>query len=215
MLTETISGKCPICSYNKLRQRYGSSGYYLMDGCPSCGFGYGDSDMSEENTGVCIESWLCISIVDLAYKFSEYIKESLDSDPKYINDNCYDSIFGFAKAELEKLSQDELRYLVYESHESEERSDDVLNTIFLYGQEDLAEYIIKNNPIIFNSNGQQHNNNKNNLREKAKNQKDIMCESIRRSWDWEECPTGAGLRSTKNLGCGRNDVNGNSEAPCL
>ena len=41
MLTETLSGKCPCCGYDKLLQRYGSLGYHQLDGCANCGFGNG------------------------------------------------------------------------------------------------------------------------------------------------------------------------------
>lgn len=33
MLTETLSGQCPCCGYDKMIQRYGSDGYYHLDGC--------------------------------------------------------------------------------------------------------------------------------------------------------------------------------------
>ena len=40
MLTEGLGGYCPNCHYTKMLQRYGSSGYYQLDYCARCGFGY-------------------------------------------------------------------------------------------------------------------------------------------------------------------------------
>lgn len=56
MLTETLSGKCPCCGYDKLFQRYGSSGYLQLDGCSNCGFGYSTNSFDNDNYGV--NAWL-------------------------------------------------------------------------------------------------------------------------------------------------------------
>jgi hypothetical protein len=209
MLTETISGKCPICSYDKLRQRYGSMGHYQIDGCPSCGMGCGGSDFDTKSG---TESWIEISAIDLTYKYSSYIEKEFNSDPGLVKDNCFDCIFGEVKDALMKMPQDELRYLIFESHEAEGRFDDVETTVWTYSQEDLAEYIIINKPVIFNSNGQQHSRIKDDLRKKTRDKKDALCQLVRRAWDWQKCPTSTGLRSTKDLGCGCHDVNGNCQA---
>ena len=211
MLTETISGKCPVCSYDKLRQRYGSSGYYMIDGCPSCGWGCGGDWGGEIGT----EYWIDFSLIDLAYEYSAYIEKQLNADSKLVDDNCFDCIFAFVKKALEKLPQDDIRYLIYESHQSHKRSDDVEGTLWQISHELLVEYILDNNPIIFNSDEQQHSKDKNEIRKRTEGTKYALCELIRRTWDWEECPTGTGLRSAKNLGCGCHDVNGGSKEVCV
>jgi len=40
MLTESYGGKCPICGFDRILMRYGSTGYYQFDACPRCGFAY-------------------------------------------------------------------------------------------------------------------------------------------------------------------------------
>jgi hypothetical protein len=43
MTVETISGNCPCCGFDKMIQRYGSTGWLGLDACASCGFGYVDN----------------------------------------------------------------------------------------------------------------------------------------------------------------------------
>lgn len=50
MTCETVSGKCPNCSYDKMIMRYGSSGWTQWEACPRCGFACMDGqNWQEEN----------------------------------------------------------------------------------------------------------------------------------------------------------------------
>ena len=133
MLTETISGKCPCCGYDKLLQRYGSSGYYQLDGCPKCGFGYGTNYHNEPSFGV--EAWLDYGVHILSM---QHLSENNNSQEEY--DKWYNEIN--ALPELEK------RKLVFELIDKLERCDDVGTTIFKYEEEDIQKYMAAN-PIIF------------------------------------------------------------------
>jgi hypothetical protein len=135
MLTETLSGKCPYCGYDKLLQRYGSDGYYQMDGCPNCGFGYGSNHYDEQTFGV--GAWLDYGIHILACV-------ALPTEPLAFNEEAYNK----RKAELERLEENEVRRLVFEWAESEDRVDDVENTVFVYTQSDIDKWAATN-PVVF------------------------------------------------------------------
>lgn len=124
MLTETISGKCPCCNYNKLLQRYGSSGYYELDGCPKCGFGFGSNQYDLESKGV--EAWMeyglhivsCIKNIDFL--------------------------------ELDNLTYYQKREMVFKTIDNLERCDDLETTVFEYSKEEIENYK-KTKPLILSS----------------------------------------------------------------
>lgn len=132
MLTETISGKCPCCGYDKLLQRYGSMGYYQLDGCPKCGFGYGTNHHDDDTFGV--EAWLAygVHILAVVHAGEELTQEEYD---KWLN-------------EIDNLPVDEKRRMIFDWMEKQERCDDVETTVFKYGQEDVDKYMATN-PLIF------------------------------------------------------------------
>ena len=129
MLTETISGKCPCCGYDKLLQRYGSVGYLQMDGCPNCGFGY-STNHEEETFGV--DAWLpyakhLLSCIEL---------DNFESKLEYLN----------------SLSDLEVRRLVFDWCQSQERCDDIDETIFEYTEKDVEDHRQLNLPIFTSDN---------------------------------------------------------------
>lgn len=130
MLSETLSGKCPCCSYDKLLQRYGSSGYFHMDGCPNCGFGYGQGQ-GEEVFGE--EAFLDYGVHILT---SNHVRN--DSQEEYDK----------WKNELSALSNLEKRKMIFEWAEKQERCNDVENTVFKYSEEDVKKHL-STNPVIF------------------------------------------------------------------
>lgn len=134
MLTETISGKCPCCGYNKMIQRYGSMGYYQLDGCPKCGFGYGTNHHDGDVFG--IDAWLDYGIHILSM---QHLSENNNSQEEY------DKWFN----ELNALPIEEKRRLIFELINEFERCDDVETTVFIYTQEDVDKHMATN-PLIFN-----------------------------------------------------------------
>jgi len=48
MLTETFGGECPVCGFDRVMMRFGSTGCYHFDACPKCGFAYGSDNQSFE-----------------------------------------------------------------------------------------------------------------------------------------------------------------------
>lgn len=130
MLTEILSGKCPCCGYDKLLQRYGSMGYYQLDGCPKCGFGYGSNHHDEDSFGT--SAWLDYGVHVLAMVKKGENKEEYNK----------------LKEELNTLSDVEKRKLIFEWAEGEERSDDVATTVFVYSEEDVKSHM-STNPVIF------------------------------------------------------------------
>jgi hypothetical protein len=122
MLTETISGKCPCCGHDKMIQRYGSMGYLQLDGCAKCGFGYSTNHYDDDEFGV--EAWL---------PFATHLFTSA-------TDKDYD--------ELSKLPSEERRKMVYDWLQSQERFDDIENTIFDYSDEDIKKHQEFNLPVF-------------------------------------------------------------------
>lgn len=135
MLTETLSGKCPCCGYDKLLQRYGSIGYYQLDGCPNCGFGYGSNHHDNDTFG--LEAWLSYGI---------HVMSCINSSDEQGNEKGkgYDDWL----KELNALPELEVRKMVFEWAEKAQRSDDVQATIFEYKPEDVQKYL-ETNPVIF------------------------------------------------------------------
>lgn len=129
MLTETLSGKCPCCNYDKLLQRYGSHGYFQLDGCPNCGFGYGTNHYDDDTFGV--SAWLSYGIYILSM-----VKNIDDEEyPKWLED-------------MKSKPDDEVRKMVFDWAESETRSDDIEKTVFAYTEEDVKKHL-ETKPVIF------------------------------------------------------------------
>lgn len=121
MLTDTISGKCPCCGYDKLLQRYGSFGYLQLDGCSNCGFGYSSNHHDDPDFG--IKAW--IDHAKYLIAMSEF--ESDELYQKRID-------------ELNLLSDEEVRRLAFDFCENSERYDDVEYTVFKYTEEDVLNH---------------------------------------------------------------------------
>lgn len=210
MLTETISGHCPICNYNKLFQRYGSFGYFQMDACSSCGFAYGESGGHERIDINHISDFsICIFYLSIDYYYllkDEFVCPAT-GDKLSPCSKLNDLIMLFLSTLDKKLVQ----YLLFEFCEKKDRYDDIKRTIFDYNQTELAFYILKNEPTIFNSNDKKHLRDTDKLRKKAAKVPNIMREFIRRSWDGQECTAGVNICQTKDVGNRRNDVNGSGE----
>lgn len=164
MLTETLSGKCPCCGYDKLLQRYGSMGYYLLDGCPKCGFGYG-SNGHDEDSGIGPSAWMDFGLHVVSLKLASdkvpypeiltnrikeqgSIKCNEDEDYKKYSEE-FEKERHIISEQLNNLSEIEKRKKVFEWSESSNRSDDVETTIFQYSDEDVNAYK-STNPVIFN-----------------------------------------------------------------
>jgi hypothetical protein len=123
MLTETLSGKCPCCGYDKLLQRYGSIGYHQLDGCSSCGFGYATNHYDGDEFGM--SAWL---------PYAKHILSLQYVEPKT------DEFYERSIVELDKLPDNEVRKMVFEWCESQDRCDDIDNTIFDYKDEDIQKH---------------------------------------------------------------------------
>ena len=123
MLTETLSGKCPCCGYDKMLQRYGSLGYHHLDGCANCGFGYSSNHYDDDDFGV--GAWL------------PYAKHILSC--QYIEPET-DEFYERSLEELNKLPDEEVRRMVFEWCEKQERCDDVEETVFKYSDEDIQKH---------------------------------------------------------------------------
>lgn len=214
MLVETISGRCPICSYNKLFQRYGSFGYFQMDACPSCGFAYGEDRDNDSITINHISDFsICIFYLSIDYYYilkDEFSCQSIGGNLSHCS-KLSDLIEFFLSTLDKKLVQ----YLLFDFCEKKGRYDDIKSTIFNYNQTELAFYILKNEPTIFNSHEKKHLRDTNKLRKKAEKIPNIMREFIRRSWNGKECTAGVNICKTKDVGSRRDDVNGSGETLCL
>ena len=159
MLTETLSGKCPCCGYDKLLQRYGSMGYHQLDGCPNCGFSYGSNHHDESEpigSGVLIRYGAHMMACLEAEKYEHLCQD----DPqvfRHEDGKGYTSHGGITKeskaydmafAELSKLDELTMRKKIFDWAESETRCDDVVGTIFTYDKKDVDDYLATN-PVIF------------------------------------------------------------------
>jgi hypothetical protein len=157
MLTETISGKCPCCGYDKLLQRYGSHGYYQLDGCAKCGFGYGTNGYGETaDNKVGFESWAGYGLYvtamfrassDVPYPEELRNRGSIDcqKDEDYLKySKDFDDSYKKHMDELEKLGPEEQRFEIFKRLESIERSDDLDSTVFSYEESEIEEHKSKN-----------------------------------------------------------------------
>jgi hypothetical protein len=123
MLTETLSGKCPCCGYNKLLQRYGSFGYLQLDGCANCGFGYASNHHDDDEFG--LSAWL---------SYAKHILSLQHIEPET------DEFYERSMLELNKLPDDDVRRMVFDWCEKQERVDDVDTTVFVYSDEDIQKH---------------------------------------------------------------------------
>ena len=156
MLTETLSGKCPCCGYDKLLQRYGSYGHYQLDGCPKCGFGYGTNHHDGDTFGT--EAWIDYARHVLASSESDNYLSEFEDDPEVVRtENGYTNNGGKTKeykayekaiSVLYSYPDSKIREMIFEWAESQERYDDVEYTVFEYDEKAVEDYL-KTNPIIF------------------------------------------------------------------
>ena len=156
MLTETLSGKCPCCNYDKMLQRYGSIGYYQMDGCPKCGFGYGTNHQDDGTFGV--EAWIDYAKHILAsFESDKYIKDFEDDVQIERTEHGYKTNGGKTKEEkayektsqlLESYPQSKIREMIFTWSQNQKRHDDLDTTVFTYTEKDVKDYL-STNPMVF------------------------------------------------------------------
>jgi hypothetical protein len=106
-------------------------GYYQLDGCPNCGFGYGSNHHDNDVFGV--GAWI---------DYGRHILSCQHIEPST------DEFYERSMVELHKRSDEEVRQLVFEWSEKQERCDDVYKTVFVYSNEDVENYLATN-PTIF------------------------------------------------------------------
>lgn len=124
MTTETISGKCPCCGYEKMIMRYGSTGWYLFEGCPNCGFGYGTDHQDKESEHV--DAWIAFA--------GHYIESHSKPETIYLISS--------------REREDDLRRKIFQWAEKQERFNDVEATLFQYDN-DYIEAYRQTNPLTF------------------------------------------------------------------
>lgn len=163
MLTETLSGKCPCCGFDKLIQRYGSQGYYQLDGCVSCGFGYG-SNGDDHDPILGFHQFRDFAIYMLAshlasiqVPYPEVLKKRLkehgsikcgdDTDYK-VYQKEWDEVYAGIHSGLVTMDDLLLRRRCFDYINQEDRCTDVDTTIFSYTESDIEQYR-KTNPVIF------------------------------------------------------------------
>lgn len=134
MTTETISGKCPCCGYNKMVQYYDSACSNFLEGCANCGFGYSDNywrEHDQEPDLIGTKAWMGLAIHWLA---------SHEADKHGSREKAYEYF----------MAMDEmlLRRLIFDFIDGSKRHDDVETTLLKYSPEDIASYRATN-PIIF------------------------------------------------------------------
>jgi len=167
MLTETLSGKCPCCNYDKLLQRYGSMGYFVLDGCSRCGFGYGSNHYPEsDDNKIGTEIWMdyglhCVALTMASAKvpyppiLDERLKKEGRIDCQKDKDHIayqftFDNAYKVSLEELKNMSIEKQRYEIFKWTENQERSDDMPSTVFEYTPEEIKKYL-DTNPKIFPS----------------------------------------------------------------
>lgn len=147
MLTETLSGVCPCCSYNKMLQRYGSDGYYHLDGCLRCGFGYGSNG---ENNVWGVDAWIDYAKYILTAVECETYKNLFEDDfcvirsefgyqnngGKTKDEKAYEYCLSIINSFDEKL----IRKMIFDWAEKSERCSDVKKTVFAYSEEEINNY---------------------------------------------------------------------------
>jgi hypothetical protein len=158
MLTETLSGKCPCCNYDKLLQRYGSQGYYQLDGCPNCGFGYGSNHSPESEDVVGEGAWLDYAQTILASVESDKYDDMFEDDPSVVREGksiiynggqCKErKAYEHSLSIISKLSKSEIRERIFKWAEQQDRSNDMNSTVFKYTEDDVKNYLATN-PVIF------------------------------------------------------------------
>ncbi len=147
MLTETLSGQCPCCGYDKMIQRYGSDGYYNLDGCLRCGFGYGSNG---ENGVWGVDAWIDFAKHILtASGYEKYISIFKDDSCIERNEFGYNTNGGKTKEEkayehymsiINSFDETLIRKMIFEWAEKQKRSSDVDATVFQYTEEEINNY---------------------------------------------------------------------------
>jgi len=149
MLSEGIGGKCPCCSYNRMLQRSGSQGYYLLDGCPNCGFGYGSNLFDTPSFG--FDAWssygtylLSLSIQnrrDGEYFFYETVDEVFENFKYNLPNN---NLVGSNNITIRKMI-----FNYVESFKNDQISNAFCgDTVFQYNENDIKKWM-NTNPVIF------------------------------------------------------------------
>lgn len=121
MLVEGIGGNCPNCGYNKMFQRYGSSGFWDVDACPKCGFAFGYAQGNEKaNYGD--ECWKIIlqGLHPMLQKdgFS-YTRKGVFKFVEKCCRNCQDktlnraNVFKYSKADVKKIMRNVKNKKIY------------------------------------------------------------------------------------------------------
>ncbi len=146
MLIESIGGKCPCCSYNKMFQRYGSLGHYLLDGCPNCGFGYGSNQHDDDVHGV--DAWIGYG----AHVLASVLSPSIDGEFMLRDGNIeifQDTRYVVINDELLSLDKNILRKKIFDWMETQDPPVfESMSTVFKYDQSDVDNHL-STNPIIF------------------------------------------------------------------
>lgn len=149
-MTETVSGNCPSCGYNKMISRFGDGVMNIVEGCARCGLGY--SSLSEEGSEPNENTWRdymihILSNVDAPEMNSE-LRHKLDSqgidvinDDEYIkyNEEFYKFINN-RKVELSKLDNMALRIELMSFLSKIDRTDEVTSSIFMYSDNEIANH---------------------------------------------------------------------------
>jgi hypothetical protein len=145
MLSEDIGGKCPCCNYDKMFQRHGSLGYYLLDGCPNCGFGYGSNHHDSDCFG--IDAWIGYGAHVLASVLSSSIEGEfmLNDEIPDINGSIQYKVLN---DELLKLNKDVLRKRIFDWMETQNPFLKSEETVFQYDHVDVERWL-ETNPVIF------------------------------------------------------------------
>jgi hypothetical protein len=126
MTTETISGKCPCCGYDKLIQHYGSHGAFNLEACASCGFGYSYYPFAESKEEM------------------EDINEKLWCSESFANVLIF--MFQFSWDGESQVTQYPSRLEVFKEIEKIERFNDIEKTIFKYPSEFIASHQLTMKP---------------------------------------------------------------------
>jgi hypothetical protein len=113
MLTETWGGKCPVCGFDRILMRYGSTGYYQLDACPRCGFAYGTNMQDIVDTDP-MEVWKAVLEAEQKFLKAKNLPKSIDGIYKWvmsfegIPDKERDSTFLYTDEHIEKYKESNL-----------------------------------------------------------------------------------------------------------
>lgn len=149
MTTETISGKCPCCGYDKVIMYADvESDRYGIDGCVNCGFGV--SDIYDGDVG--FDEWkdYAIHLYSMAKGIDEFEKDfedecgSSDCDftgmPIITFQSKAKKAYNHSVEILNSMDDDELRKKLFDWVESEERDDLYDEAVFTYNPNVIDRY---------------------------------------------------------------------------